>query len=54
MSKQVSIGVGAFLFGAYMQKKFDVCGKVENLLENLWKKTQESLKTEPEHVEDEK
>jgi hypothetical protein len=49
MSKQVFIGVGAFLIGAYMQKKFNVCGK----LENLWEKAQESLKTEPEHVEDE-
>ena len=49
MSKQVFIGVGAFLIGAYMQKKFNVCGK----LENLWEKAQEFLKTEPEHVEDE-
>jgi hypothetical protein len=34
---------------AYMQKKFDVCGK----LENLWAKAQESLKSEPENIEDE-
>jgi hypothetical protein len=49
MSKQVFIGIGAFLVGAYMQKKFDVCGK----LENLWVKAQESLKSEPENIEDE-
>jgi hypothetical protein len=50
MSKQVFIGVGAFLVGAYMQKKFDVCGK----LENLWGKAQESLKSDdPQTVEDE-
>jgi hypothetical protein len=49
MSKQIFIGVGAFLIGAYMQKKFDVCGK----LENLWEKTQESLKSESEHIKDE-
>lgn len=49
MSKQVFIGIGAFLIGAYMQKKFDVCGK----LENLWAKAQESLKSEPENIEDE-
>ena len=50
MSKQVFIGIGAFLVGAYMQKKFDVCGK----LENFWEKTQESFKSNPEQVDDEK
>lgn len=49
MNKQVFICIGAFLAGSYMQKKFDVCGK----LVNLWEKAQESPKTEPDHVEDE-
>ena len=49
MSKQVFICVGAFLTGAYMQKKFDVCGK----LGNLWAKAQESLKSEPDNIENE-
>jgi hypothetical protein len=45
--RQAIIGVGAFLVGAYMQKKFDVCGK----LENLWVEAQESLKSEDTPVE---
>ena len=48
MSK-VSIGVCAFLVGAFVQKKFDVCGK----LVDLWGNIQESLKPAPEDVEDE-
>ena len=49
MSKQVFICAGAFLVGAYMQKKFDVCGK----LENLWVKVQEKIKSVPEDIENE-
>ena len=49
MSKQVFICAGAFLVGAYMQKKFDVCGK----LEDLWVKVQEKIKSVPEDIENE-
>ena len=49
MSKQVFICVGAFLTGAYMQKKFDVCGK----LEDLWAKVQEKIKSAPEDIDNE-
>jgi hypothetical protein len=49
MGKQVFICIGAFLLGSYMQKKFDVCGK----LENFWEKAQESFKSKPEQVDNE-
>ena len=42
------ISAVAFFAGAYMQKKFDVCGK----LENAWVQAQEPLKSEStDHVE---
>jgi len=46
---KVFIGIVVFLAGAYVQKKFDVCGKLENSLT----KAQESLKSNSEHVEEE-
>lgn len=48
MSKQFIICAGVFVVGAYAQKKFDVCGK----LEKLWDSAMESIKTKELPVED--